>query len=115
MARFGLGVLSLPAYTCLIVCPCVCIDPKFVSAITCDLFKSGPPNLNQGCKTPWLRFVFLCVCMWVCVYVMLTHNPNFMNVWFFSTRVNTVRAGVKYVFVFVFVFKYANICICICI
>ena len=29
--------------------------PELVSAITCHLFKPGSPNLDQRCKTPWLR------------------------------------------------------------
>ena len=47
-ASFGLRVLSLP----LSVRPSV---TKFVRAITHHPFKLGSPNLDQRCKTPWLR------------------------------------------------------------
>ena len=47
-ASFGLRVLSLP----LSVGPSV---TKFVCAITHHPFKLGSPNLDQRCKTPWLR------------------------------------------------------------
>ena len=47
-ASFALRVLSLP----LSVRPSV---TKFVRAITHHPFKLGSPNLDQRCKTPWLR------------------------------------------------------------
>ena len=47
-ASFGLRVLSLP----LSIRPSV---TKFVRTITHHLFKLGSPNLDQRCKTPWLR------------------------------------------------------------
>ena len=39
-------------------CPCPSVRPsvtKFVRAITHHPFKLGSPNLDQRCKTPWLR------------------------------------------------------------
>ena len=37
------------------VSACVCINHLFVRALTRNPFKLGSPNLDQGCKTPWLR------------------------------------------------------------
>ena len=33
---------------------------KFVHVITHHLFKQGSPNLDQKCKTHWLRFLWFC-------------------------------------------------------
>ena len=41
--------LSLPAFVC------VCVNHLLVRTITGDLFKLGSSNLDQICKTPWLR------------------------------------------------------------
>ena len=56
-ASFGLRVLSLPASVCLCVRPSVCVCGKhlLVRAITHHPFKLGSPNLDNGCKRPWLR------------------------------------------------------------
>ena len=43
---------------------CVGVNHGFVHAITCHLFKLESPNLNQKCKTPWLRSLLFC---WVIV------------------------------------------------
>ena len=40
---------------CLSVNPCVCINLRLFCAITHHLFKLGSPNLDQSCKTTWLR------------------------------------------------------------
>ena len=50
-ASFGLWVLSLPAY----VCVCVSVNHELVPAIIHQPFKLESPNLDQGCKRPWLR------------------------------------------------------------
>ena len=52
-ASFGLRVLSLPASVCL--CVCMCGNHVLVRTITHHRFKLGSPNLDQGCKVPWLR------------------------------------------------------------
>ena len=53
-ASFGLWVLSLPTSVCL--CVCVCGNHELVRVITRDHpFKLGSPNLDQRCKTTWLR------------------------------------------------------------
>ena len=52
---FGLWVLSLPASLCVSVCPCVCVNHLLVREIAWDQFMLGSPNLEQRCKTPWLR------------------------------------------------------------
>ena len=52
-ASFGLRVLSLPASVC--VCVCVCGNHEIVCVITHHPFKLGSPNLDQRCKTTWLR------------------------------------------------------------
>ena len=54
-ASFGLSVLLLHASVCL----SVCVNHLFVHAITRDPFKLGSPNLDQRCKTPWLRSLLL--------------------------------------------------------
>ena len=54
-ANFGLWVLSSPASVCLSVCLCVCINHLLVRTITHQPFKLESPNLDQRCKTPWLR------------------------------------------------------------
>ena len=43
------------ACVCLCVCPYVCVNPQLVRAITCHLFNLESPNLDQKCKTTWLR------------------------------------------------------------
>ena len=40
---------------CLCVCPCVCVKPLLVRMVTHHLLKLGSPNLDQRCKTTWLR------------------------------------------------------------
>ena len=50
-ASFGLRVLSSPAS----VCVSVCVNQLLVRPITWDPFKLGLPNLDQRCKSPWLR------------------------------------------------------------
>ena len=60
-ASYGLRVLSLPASVCVCVCVCVCmcvcvsVNHQFVRTITCHPLKLQSPNLDQKCKTPWLR------------------------------------------------------------
>ena len=54
-ASFGLRVLSLPASVCVCLSVCVCVNHLLVRTITRDLFRLGSPNLDQRCKTPWLR------------------------------------------------------------
>ena len=61
-AIFYLWVWSLPASVCVCVCPCVClsnclcVNHKLVPTQTLHLFKlEESPNLDQKCKTPWLR------------------------------------------------------------
>ena len=60
-ASYGLRVLSLPASVCVCVCACVCmcvcvsVNHQFVRTITCHPLKLQSPNLDQKCKTPWLR------------------------------------------------------------
>ena len=48
-ASFGLRVLSLPASVH------VGVNHELVRAITCDWFQLESTNLNQTCKTSWLR------------------------------------------------------------
>ena len=48
-ASFGLRVLSLPASVR------VGVNHELVRAITCHWFQLESPNLNQTCKTIWLR------------------------------------------------------------
>ena len=40
---------------CVCVCVCVSFNHKFVRVITCHPFKLESPNLDQKCKTPWIR------------------------------------------------------------
>ena len=40
---------------CVCLCMCACVNPEFVGAITCHLFKLESSNWDQKCKTPWLR------------------------------------------------------------
>ena len=40
------------------VLPCVCINHLLVGTITRDSLKLGSPNLDQRCKSPWLRSLF---------------------------------------------------------
>ena len=58
-ASYGLRVLSLPASVCVCVCVCMCVcvsvNHQFVRTITCHPLKLQSPNLDQKCKTPWLR------------------------------------------------------------
>ena len=48
-ASFGLRVLSLPASVR------VGVNHELVRTITFDWFQLESPNLNQTCKTSWLR------------------------------------------------------------
>ena len=50
-----------------VACVCPSVRPsvrlsitKFVRAITHQLFKLVPPNLDQRCKRPWLRSLLFC-------------------------------------------------------
>ena len=54
-ASFGLQVLSLLASVC--VCVCVCGNHELVRVTTHHPFKLGSPNLEQRCKTTWLRYL----------------------------------------------------------
>ena len=60
-ASFSLCVLLLSASVfvsvCVFVRACVCssINHRLVHPITCQSLKQEPPNLEQKCKTPWLR------------------------------------------------------------
>ena len=55
-ASYGIQVLLLPASVCVSVRPSVCPSiNKFVCTITRHLFKLRSPNLDQRCKTTWLR------------------------------------------------------------
>ena len=45
---------------CICVSVCPCINHLLVRAITRDPIKLGSPNLDQRCKTPWLR----CLLFW---------------------------------------------------
>ena len=49
---FGLRVLSLPALS-VSRCVCLCSNHELARAITRHLLES--PNLDDKCKTPWLR------------------------------------------------------------
>ena len=51
-ASFGLRVLSLPASDC------VCGNHELVHVITHHPFILGSPNVDQRCKTIWLRSLF---------------------------------------------------------
>ena len=42
------------------VCVCVSVNHEFVRTITHQPFKLGSPNLDQRCKTPWLRALLFC-------------------------------------------------------
>ena len=52
---FGLRVLSLPASVSVSVCVCPSLNQDLVHAITFHPFKPDSPNLDQKCKTPFLR------------------------------------------------------------
>ena len=43
------------ACICLCVYVCVSVNHQFVRTITCHLLKLQSPNLDQKCKTSWLR------------------------------------------------------------
>ena len=49
--------LRLSVCVCVCVCMCVCVsvNHQFVRTITCHPLKLQSPNLDQKCKTPWLR------------------------------------------------------------
>ena len=57
----GIDCRCLP-FGCVSVCvcvrACVCINHLLVRAITRVSFKLGSPNVNQRCKTPWLKSLF---------------------------------------------------------
>ena len=40
---------------CVCLCVCVSVNHQFVRTITCHPLKLQSPNLDQKCKTPWLR------------------------------------------------------------
>ena len=44
---------------CVCVSVCLCVNQLLVRAITRDPFKLGSPNLDQRCKRPWLRSLFI--------------------------------------------------------
>ena len=50
------------ACDCLCVCvsACPCVNHLIIPAITQDPFKLGLPNVDQRCKTPWLRSLLFC-------------------------------------------------------
>ena len=54
-------VLAFRYCRCLHLCVCVCpsvhlsVNHEFIWVMARDLFKLGSPNLNQMCKTHWLR------------------------------------------------------------
>ena len=56
-ASFGLRLLSLPASVCL--CVCVCGNHELVHMITHHPSKLGSPNVEQRCKTTWLRSLLI--------------------------------------------------------
>ena len=58
-ASFGLRVLSSAASVGL--CVRVCVNHEPVRTITHRSFKLGSPNLDQRCKTPWLRSLLFLV------------------------------------------------------
>ena len=43
------------------VCVCMCVNHDFVRTITHHIFKLGSPNLDNRCKTPWLRSLLCCI------------------------------------------------------
>ena len=54
-------VLALRYCRCLRLCLSVCVSITGLSGmITLDPFKLGSPNLDQMCKTTWLRFLLFC-------------------------------------------------------
>ena len=58
------GIVVAPVHPS--VCPSV---TKFVRAITHHPFKLGSPNLDQRCKTPWLRSLLLFLLLFFCLFV----------------------------------------------
>ena len=46
---------GIVACVCVYLCPCVSTPSFSVRAITRQPFKVESPNLDQECKTPWLR------------------------------------------------------------
>ena len=86
-ASFGLQILSLPASVCPYVC--VCVNHELVCMITHCPLKLGSPNLDQRCKTPWLRSLLFWGGDWLWpARSNLTYNPNFVMSGL-SSRVNT--------------------------
>ena len=47
--------LRLSVCVCVCMCVCVSVNHQFVRTITCHPLKLQSPNLDQKCKTPWLR------------------------------------------------------------
>ena len=45
---------------CVYACVSLCVNHLLVCAIIRDLFKLGSPNLEQMCKTTWLKFLLFC-------------------------------------------------------
>ena len=76
---FGLWVLSLPASVCLSVRSSVC------QSLTCPCNNSGSfqarvTNLDQRCKTSWLRSLLFCG--WLNLTFKVKFNFKSQNFWF---------------------------------
>ena len=60
-ASFDPRLMSLPASVCVNVCVClsvcVSVNPELARAITHHAFKLEPSNLDNRCKTTWLRYL----------------------------------------------------------
>ena len=51
----GIVVACVCLCVCVCMCVCVSVNHQFVRTITCHPLKLQSPNLDQKCKTPWLR------------------------------------------------------------
>ena len=51
----GIVVACVCLCVCVCVYVCVSVNHQFVRTITCHPLKLQSPNLDQKCKTPWLR------------------------------------------------------------
>ena len=51
----GIVVACVCLCVCVCMCVCVSVNHQFVWTITCHPLKLQSPNLDQKCKTPWLR------------------------------------------------------------